>query len=93
MLIKRFLVEMSTTRVSYTYKSDVPKSIQCQIQQLHEHETRIVELEIELSQLRKAHVELERNLAPYRIEAPFADIRSTQRMPLELCKVKAAPIH
>jgi hypothetical protein len=93
MLIKRFLVEMSTTRVSYTYKSDVPKSIQGQIQQLHEQETRIVELEVELIQLRKAHAELERDLAPYRIEAPFADIRPTQRIPLELPKVEAAPIH
>jgi hypothetical protein len=58
---------MSTARVSYVYKSDVPKSIQSQIQQLHEQETRIVELEVELSQLQKAHAELERDLAPYRI--------------------------
>jgi hypothetical protein len=91
MLIKQFPAEMSTTRASYTYKSDVPESTQNQIQQLHEHETRIVELEVELSQLRKAHAELERDLAPYRIESPFADIKSTQMIPLELYQV--APIH
>src|SRR5271170_3377437 len=93
MLIKQLLAEMSTTRVSYAYKSDVPKSIQSQIQQLHEHERRIVELEVELSQLRKAHAELERNLAPYRIDLPFTEIKSTQRVPLELCQVEAPPIH
>jgi F-box-like len=52
-----------------------------------------VELEAELIQLRKAHAEMERNLAPYRIESPFTEIKSTQRTPLELCQVKAPPIH
>jgi hypothetical protein len=84
---------MSTTRVSYIYKPDVPKSIQSQIQQLHEQETRIVELEVELSQLRKAHAELEHDLAPYRIKTHFTDIMSVQRIPLELRQVEAAPIH
>ena len=85
--------EMSSARVNYVYKSDVSESIRLQIQQLHLQEARIVELEAELSQLRKAHGELERDLAPYRIESPFANITSTQRIPLELCQVEAAPIH
>jgi hypothetical protein len=84
---------MSTARVNCVYKSDVPKSIQSQIQQLHEQETRIVELEVELSQLRKAHAELEHDLAPYRIKTHFTDIMSVQRIPLELRQVEAAPIH
>jgi F-box-like len=84
---------MTTARVSYVYKSDVSESIQLQIQQLHKQEAQIMELEAELSQLRKAHAELERDLAPYRIDSPFADIKSTQSIPLELYQVEAAPIH
>jgi hypothetical protein len=75
---------------NYIYESNVPEFIQRQIQQLYEQETRIVGLEAELSQLRKAHAELERDLAPYRVETRFAEIISTQRISLELSEV--API-
>jgi hypothetical protein len=93
MLITQRLAEKTITRANYVYKSDVPKSIQYQIQQLDEQEARIVELEVELSQLRNAHAELERNLAPYRIDAPFENITSIQRIPLELSQVEIPPIH
>jgi hypothetical protein len=89
-LTNLLLAEMSTTRGNYIYESKVPEFIQRQIQQLHEQEARIVELEAELNQLRKAHTELESDLAPYRVEARFADITITQRPSLELSEV--API-
>jgi hypothetical protein len=85
--------EMSTTRASYIYGSNVPEFIQRQIQQLHENEARIVELEAELSQLRKNHAQLEHDLEPYRVDSSFADVTLAQKISIEPTDIETAPIN
>jgi hypothetical protein len=78
---------MSTTQASYIYRPNVPEFIQRQIQQLHEKETRIVELEAELSQ----NAQLERDLEPYRVGSSLAHVTSVQRISIE--PIGTAPIN
>ena len=85
--------EMSTTRASYIYGSNVPEFIQRQIQQLHENEARIVELEAELSQLRKNHAQLEHDLEPYCVDSSFADVTLVQKTSIEPTDIETAPIN
>jgi len=84
---------MEASRVLEGYQQNLPESVLHRIQQLHEKEARIVELEAELSQLRKDHAQLERDLEPYRIGFSFADVASVQRISREPTDIKTAPIN
>jgi hypothetical protein len=84
---------MDTSRAHEGYQQNVPESVLHQIQLLHAQQKRIVELEVELRRLRENRTQLERDLEPYRIGAPFADITPVQRIPMEPVQVESARIH